>query len=44
MREVGREALGLAYPGDPPKPKRKPSAITLTAQIADQIRARRPSR
>ena len=44
MRDVGREAFGLAYPGDPPKPKRKPLPITLTAQIAEQIRARHPSR
>jgi hypothetical protein len=44
LREVGREAFGIVYPGDPPKPKRKPLPITLTAQFDEQIRARRSSR
>lgn len=44
MRWVGREALGLVYPGDPPLPKMRRTPLTLTAEFDEHIRARRLSR
>jgi hypothetical protein len=39
LREVGRVAFGIVYPGDPYTLRKKPSPVTWTEQVAENLRA-----